>query len=1355
MLNLKEILENKTDEELFKIGENVGIKNTTQIPRKDLIYILADVFESEEEFNRITQGNTDIKNRLNNYNTNQLRGIYYKVFSDVKKTDIKNYRKSKLVDDLQIIDSIEEILNDFDDNNSEEVKEERINLKDNIIYYVKKLQRNHKRLLCKNLGIEGYKHWKVNELENAIFQKIIDLNYDLKTIESILKKGHEEVKEAEIVYEEYNIDIGIPEIKYIIHIADLHIRRNHRIEEYQEVFDNFYNQLKTDYERLKDKTVVICCGDIFHYKTTQRAEGLRLWNKLVKNITSLFPFICILGNHDVDLTSSDTDWIRPLDGIIDNFYYFKNTGLYNCSNVVFGVSSLIEGNILPMKKLDNTKKYIQLYHGTVNGCSIFNGGSLSSPYMIEDFGYFDLLLLGDIHKFQYLNKEKTVCYPGSMIQQNKGESVFNHGYVEWNLEDNKSVFHEVDNPNCFLKVNIEGNTVDYDTRILDKKKYLNITYVIKEECKYDDMIINFEKNITDSGLIITKTEYDINAEIEENIDNLFTKENIQEKNIEKYIEERLESEAHDNERIKKILDIHRELCKEEVYEETSRSKWFLKEISFKNVFSYGNDIVNKVVFDRNGFYKIFGPNYLGKSSVINMIKWLFFGETSGINDCDVVHKGLTGSDTSFIHCEFIIGNKKYNLKKDMSKSSKKCGFTVGATINIYEDNLIKESIEGEKNVSDFLDLVIGDYKQFELIASINNTELGILKEKKTLTIFNQLFKLDRFINFETLTKDKIKKINTEIKMLNNDLKKYNEDYTLKVENLEKEKQERVDNINNITFHDEKEIELLDNEVMTKQKTLSQIILKEEVKTEDVSKELKSLKKEYKKLKEEYDIKEISELDDLIKSTEEKIEKYSKEIKNLSRQILPLKDIDIKSIESLHSKMKEKESSVSDKINKIESEISEIKTEIDNKSSEIINVSFDEDEIKEKISKQDYDYQKEKKTMVEKLSSKSKILAADRSLLIKLLTDQDYQSFLDIINKNNLLREEIQVLDNQKESVMATLNKKKSILKQIEKKLYSYESEMKEYEKNKKQMKVNQELNEKISVLENDINESREYLSKINMASKKLLNIRGDLKILVIKDKKYQGYIDALEYNKIYREEYNRLSLEISDLNIKLNNLKTENMNMKIHKRELEVEIKSISDKINSYKEKNSEYSDLVSQIITKEQMVHNLNIYKSLVNEKGIPSLILEDKIPQIQDEINKILKYYTNFQIKIVMNGLGIRKKIDIYQIKNNNEDLELTINSCSGYEIFILNIAFKLAIKKFCYVNYPSFICIDEVWEKISEENYSKLHKIFDILRDNYKNIIIISHIEQIKHYLEENYDGKYINIAKNQDKNYSYLL
>ena len=66
---------------------------------------------------------------------------------------------------------------------------------------------------------------------------------------------------------------------------------------------------------------------------------------------------------------------------------------------------------------------LHLHHGAVHNAKTDIGFQISNDHVTTDlFEGHDLTLLGDIHKpAQFLNKEKTIGYPGSLIQQNHGE----------------------------------------------------------------------------------------------------------------------------------------------------------------------------------------------------------------------------------------------------------------------------------------------------------------------------------------------------------------------------------------------------------------------------------------------------------------------------------------------------------------------------------------------------------------------------------------------------------------------------------------------------------------------------------------------------------------------------------------------------------------------------------------------------------------------------------------------------------------------------------------------------------------------------------------------------------------------
>ena len=74
----------------------------------------------------------------------------------------------------------------------------------------------------------------------------------------------------------------------------------------------------------------------------------------------------------------------------------------------------------------------------------------------ECFKGYDFALLGDIHKHQYINKEKTMAYSGSLIQQNHGETRKGHGVLLWNIDDKTSNFYPIKNNYCFYTHTIKN-----------------------------------------------------------------------------------------------------------------------------------------------------------------------------------------------------------------------------------------------------------------------------------------------------------------------------------------------------------------------------------------------------------------------------------------------------------------------------------------------------------------------------------------------------------------------------------------------------------------------------------------------------------------------------------------------------------------------------------------------------------------------------------------------------------------------------------------------------------------------------------------------------------------------------------
>ena len=102
------------------------------------------------------------------------------------------------------------------------------------------------------------------------------------------------------------------------------------------------------------------------------------------------------------------------------------------------------------------KLKIGLFHGPIEGSSNDFGFVFDEGYSIDRFIGCDVVLAGDIHKRQRFNIPGggKIYMVGSMIIQNFGESIKNHGYGVYNVETNKYRSYNLENTQPYLNFKI-------------------------------------------------------------------------------------------------------------------------------------------------------------------------------------------------------------------------------------------------------------------------------------------------------------------------------------------------------------------------------------------------------------------------------------------------------------------------------------------------------------------------------------------------------------------------------------------------------------------------------------------------------------------------------------------------------------------------------------------------------------------------------------------------------------------------------------------------------------------------------------------------------------------------------------
>jgi len=102
-----------------------------------------------------------------------------------------------------------------------------------------------------------------------------------------------------------------------------------------------------------------------------------------------------------------------------------------------------------------------------------------------------MVMMGDIHKRQTFGEGyEHVAYAGSMIQQNHGEMLENHGYLIWDVPTRSFTEHHIHNDYGFLTIDVVNGVIpqwvydEIDTK-LPKKSSFTFTIYKHRSIRYE------------------------------------------------------------------------------------------------------------------------------------------------------------------------------------------------------------------------------------------------------------------------------------------------------------------------------------------------------------------------------------------------------------------------------------------------------------------------------------------------------------------------------------------------------------------------------------------------------------------------------------------------------------------------------------------------------------------------------------------------------------------------------------------------------------------------------------------------------------------------------------------------------
>ena len=561
----------------------------------------------------------------------------------------------------------------------------------------------------------------------------------------------------------------------IFHISDIHVYNYQRHEEYIEVFEKLYKIIE---ERMTPNSIIFLGGDIVHSKTNMSPELFSVVSNLLSTLCNMLPTIVILGNHDLNLNNKTRlDALTPIINSLNlpTLHFLNETNVYQYEQIAFSllhVKDKIE-NVIPAKSFDAETK-ILMYHGPVKNSATAYGYLLEGNYLdVLDHADYDYILLGDIHKHQYLNLERTAAYPSSLIQQNFGEDL-THGIIEWDLNKKTSEFIKIASSHGYYTFKLKNDKVA--EKIPGDLPYnLNVA-ITAENCTQefiDSFCIALEKKYNVLRIKkpkVTKFIID-NGKGEVSLD----KENIirdfewRHSMLERYVQNELKQEYQAD----KFLDIHKTASLElDEPSEFIGVTWKPLRFEFSNMFSYGEGNVFNLG-ELGGLVGLFSPNASGKSTLLDAMTYCIFDKCSKTSSGAEVMN--TSSDFFSCKLELSVAGESYFIERNGKKG--KDG-KVKVIVNFYKEDGTSLNGEQRYETNDSIRKYLGSYENFMLITMYdqhNKSDFIDKTQKDKKDLLYKYFDIDIFEKLNDTSKEHLKQLKYEIE--NHQKQKYNESVT--------------------------------------------------------------------------------------------------------------------------------------------------------------------------------------------------------------------------------------------------------------------------------------------------------------------------------------------------------------------------------------------------------------------------------------------------------------------------------------------------------------------------------------------------------------------------------------------------
>ena len=264
----------------------------------------------------------------------------------------------------------------------------------------------------------------------------------------------------------------------------------------------------------------------------------------------------------------------------------------------------------------------------------------------------------------------------------------------------------------------------------------------------------------------------------------------------------------------------------------------------------------------------------------------------------------------------------------------------------------------------------------------------------------------------------------------------------------------------------------------------------------------------------------------------------------------------------------------------------------------------------------------------------------------------------------------------------------------------------------------------------DIDKVNDYLSKYDLLAERQPRVEHQISV---SDLEIQNNLSTLE---VFKHEIENIKNQI--LTYEENKEAIENLEQLVAKRNeyavfisrVEKSLDKCEQELNelyvlhgSYEQKLQNLTEQKDELSELREEYSAYDLFMKCMHTSGISYDIIKKKLPAINEEIAKVLANIVNFEV--FFENQGRRLNVYIKHPKHEPRPIEMG----SGAEKTIASMAIRLALLYVSNLPKGNIFILDEPGTALDAENLEGFVRILDMVKNYFKIVILISHLDSLK--------------------------